>query len=767
MRIRTKFFIEFVTIAVTPVLIASLITFNESRKITRDLIFAEEMNSLEEECEKFDIFLEHYISKTRVISQLPPIQGIIRSMETGFDPADSSTIVQWKKRLIDIFTSYLANDPNIVQLRFINERGLELVRVDSRKGVISTTPDSSLQDKSNREYFLKTAQLKERDVWVSPIELNIERGKVEIPHLPVTRVCTPVFSKTDGTRCGMLILNISATYMLGQLIEEEHRNSSIFMIDENGYYLHHPVTEKIFGRQLEHGQNYFKDYGDGFRQISENDFSLHRDAGRKELRIWKKIFYNRSDTHHYWVLISLVKEQAIFSPITRLQWGITVLMGAMLLVVFVTAYRTSRSISLPIEQLKMNAGEVSKGNYAVRFNPHYIEKNDEIGELYRSMNDMTKKLIDANSFLEAEVARRIRDIHKSESQAQTVLDTVVDGIITIDEEGTIQTLNSGAEKMFGYRKEEIAGTNVNTLMPSPFREEHDSYIRNYKRTGRKKIIGGSHEVAGRRKDGTTFPMLLSIGETIVDGRSIFTGFARDITELKKVDEMKSEFISVVSHELRTPLTSIRGSLGLMNGGVTGVLPEKAKEMVTIAVRNSDRLIRLINDILDIEKIESGKMELHMEPLELMSVIRQNIASNNGYAKEYDVDFVIKDPLPDCMVEADQDALSQIITNLLSNSAKFSPRKGTVDIYVMKKDGIVRVSIKDYGPGISEEFQKKIFHKFAQSDSSDTRQKGGTGLGLSITKALVEKMNGTLSFETAPGFGTVFYFELPEWNGNGD
>jgi signal transduction histidine kinase len=225
--------------------------------------------------------------------------------------------------------------------------------------------------------------------------------------------------------------------------------------------------------------------------------------------------------------------------------------------------------------------------------------------------------------------------------------------------------------------------------------------------------------------------------------------------------MKNEFISVVSHELRTPLTSIRGSLGLIAGGATGVLPEKAKSMIDVAVRSTDRLVRLINDILDIEKIESGKMKFVLKPLEIESVVEQAIESTRAYGERLGIPFVLGSRLPGARIYADLDRLIQVLANLLSNAAKYSPSQGSVTVSLSRRSGMIRVAVTDTGPGIPEEFQGRIFQKFSQADSSDTRQKGGTGLGLNISKAIIEKHGGTIGFTTQKGAGTTFYFELPE------
>jgi DNA-binding response OmpR family regulator len=186
-------------------------------------------------------------------------------------------------------------------------------------------------------------------------------------------------------------------------------------------------------------------------------------------------------------------------------------------------------------------------------------------------------------------------------------------------------------------------------------------------------------------------------------------------------------------------------------------------MVDIAFNNSERLVRLINDILDMEKIESGKMVFEIAPTPLMPLIEQAIEANQSYAEQYGVALTLKHALPDAMANIDSDRTIQVLTNLISNAAKFSPRGSAVELSVVRLEGKIRVSVEDHGPGISEEFSSRIFQKFAQADSSDTRQKGGTGLGLSISKAIVERFGGELGFETEIGKGTTFYFDLPEWH----
>ncbi len=239
--------------------------------------------------------------------------------------------------------------------------------------------------------------------------------------------------------------------------------------------------------------------------------------------------------------------------------------------------------------------------------------------------------------------------------------------------------------------------------------------------------------------------------------------ARDqLDEQRRMERLKNEFISIVSHELRTPLTSIHGALGLINTGLGGELQPRARQLVDVAYRNSQRLVRLVDDILDLQKIESGAMAFQLHPLEVRPLLEQSIEANQSYAGRLGVALALAGAPAGVRVYGDADRLMQVMTNLLSNAAKFSPPGESVRVAAQRLDGAIRVSVTDRGPGIPEEFKERIFQKFAQADSSTTRDKGGTGLGLSITKAIVERLGGTIDFETDPATGTTFRFDLPEW-----
>lgn len=267
-----------------------------------------------------------------------------------------------------------------------------------------------------------------------------------------------------------------------------------------------------------------------------------------------------------------------------------------------------------------------------------------------------------------------------------------------------------------------------------------------------------HRVRNRLGEWRWIHSRAKVSERDATGQALrMTGTNADITAMKEVERVKNEFISTVSHELRTPLTAIIGSLGLVRETATDLDPDAAN-FLDMAYQNSERLSVLINDVLDLEKIESGQMTIDLRPLDLRRELEHAVRINQPYADIHGTRLRLL-PGEDFTVSADPDRLLQVLTNLLSNAAKFSPEGSEVEVSAARNGSAVRIAVRDRGPGIPESFRGSIFQRFERSDNSDTRRKGGTGLGLSICKALVERMNGSIGFESEPGKGTTFYFDL--------
>lgn len=360
----------------------------------------------------------------------------------------------------------------------------------------------------------------------------------------------------------------------------------------------------------------------------------------------------------------------------------------------------------------------------------------------------------------SQLKRQQARIREEETLHRALLDSSIDAIITIDQAGTIVRINPAAENMFGYTQRELLGSNVKILVPEPHRSQHNAYIHNFLRTGHSKIIGIGREVEAQCKDGRLIPCDLSITEVKLPDKRFFKGILRDISERKRIEQMKKEFIATVSHELRTPLTSISGSLKLLVSEVGAEMEPLAKELLEIACINSERLILLVNDILDIEKLESGSMKFDLKPERLPNLVELAVAANQGYAEQHATRIDIIENEVDADVLVDKHRFLQVLSNLLSNAAKFSPAGCPVQVQTSTSGDKVRVTVINRGRGIPEGFKDQIFKKFAQAEHSDSARKGGTGLGLCIAKGMIERMAGQIGYESEPGQGSHFYVELP-------
>ncbi len=483
----------------------------------------------------------------------------------------------------------------------------------------------------------------------------------------------------------------------------------------------------------------------------------------------------------------------------------------------------------------------------------------------------------------------IGNIEKSEARLKAVVETAVDGIITINDQGTIESFNSAAEHIFGYSLEEVIGQNVKMLMPKPFHGEHDTYLQNYLRTGKKKVIGIGREVFGRHKDGTKFPLELAVSEVRLAKQRMFSGIVRDITKRKQaeerqaqllaelniilssigdalicmdnnlnitrvnpsflklvgkkeeevlgkscrdvlkcmiekerdscaiecsskktlgkgtesnerfviqnsegkmitiesinsplmdsegkvigsvkamrdiskeveIDRMKTEFISTVSHELRTPLTSIEGYIDLILDGDTGEINELQREFLGIVFQSAERLENLINDLLDVEKIESGKIQMNLEEISLSNIVNTAVKTMKPAAEKKGLKL-ISEIGEGIEIYGDSDRMIQVLTNLISNAIKFT-KVGKVTVKLKLTNGNSETIVQDTGVGISRSDQKKLFTKFFRANDEYAREAGGTGLGLSIVKNIVEKCGGEIRVKSELNKGSEFRVIIP-------
>jgi PAS domain S-box-containing protein len=380
-----------------------------------------------------------------------------------------------------------------------------------------------------------------------------------------------------------------------------------------------------------------------------------------------------------------------------------------------------------------------------------------------------------------------REWHDTEERLRAILQTAVEGIITIDERGTVESMNPAAEKTFGYDAREVVGNNVKMLMPSPYREEHDTYMVNYVQTGHAKIIGIGREVVGQRKDGSVFPMDLAVSEVRLAGRRLFTGFVRDISERKKAEAHLAEMaqslaeknkeletiVYVASHDLRSPLVNIQGFSQELTRACTRLKARLTGETATALDKEATTLLgEDIPEALDfiqagVVKIDIllsgflrysrlGRAALRPECLNMNDMLAGIVRAMEFQIKQTAAAVQIGS-LPDCIGDATQ--INQVFSNLLDNALKYlDPRRpGVISVSGRVEDGRAVFEVRDNGIGIAREHQGKIFEIFHRLNPAASQ---GEGLGLTIAQRILERHNGRIWVKSQPGNGSVFFVSLP-------
>lgn len=506
------------------------------------------------------------------------------------------------------------------------------------------------------------------------------------------------------------------------------------------------------------------------------------------------LVFNRSP-YSGWSVVKSVPRANLIGDLWRtvgwLMATLMVLLGASLLLAWVMGGRISR----PLARLSMAARELDAGlptDLDLSENSYREVQilSDSLTSLLRNLLYNEAELTELNRTLERRVAQRthqvsqaLETLRQSEERVKSIVDTAQAALIGVDFNGRITDWNMQAEAMLGWARDDILGQPLTTLVPERFKNSIERSLSQFASTGSAAFTDTRFERLLLTKGGLELPTSVRIGLINRGKLKFFTAFVFDISDMKKMERLKSEFISTASHELRTPLTSIYASLDMLHSGMAGELPPDAAELLGIAHKSAERLVRLVNDVLDVEKIESSSMDYRKAQQPLWPLLEQAIAATQGYADQFAVKFVLSaqpaaapagesaDELgvkpatqtepQQAQVDVDADRIIQVVVNLLSNAAKFSPPGGAV-VTVQMRPGAsaVRVSVVDTGVGIIGTFRDRIFERFAQADSSDRRQKGGTGLGLNICKSIVEAHNGQIGFISEPGAGSEFYFDLP-------
>jgi PAS domain S-box-containing protein len=476
-----------------------------------------------------------------------------------------------------------------------------------------------------------------------------------------------------------------------------------------------------------------------------------------------------------WTVLVRQNVDDAYAPVRRLrEYGLAagVLLAALCSLAGVII---ARRITRPLDELARSAQRIRAGG-TLSIDPgrggyEEVEAlSDTLKVLVADLVRRRSELEHLNATLEERVDQRTLELEKalttvraSQQRIVNIIETAQDGFISVDLDGRITDWNSAAQAMLGWSRQEAVGRLLDELaIAERHRAASRLALQRFRDSGQLDLLGRRVERILVRRDGVEITAEMTVGLVGTGEGVFFSVFLHDVSERKEVERMKNEFVATVSHELRTPLTAISASLSLLADGMAGELPPDAQGLVGVANASSERLVRLIGDVLDIQKMEAGQMDYRRENLAVLPVVEAAVAAMDSFAAQAGVrlGFEAFEGAAGLHADIDRDRITQVLTNLLSNAIKFSDEGSEVLTFLDGDAGRLRITVVDHGAGIPASFRERIFQRFAQADGADSRRKGGTGLGLSICKTIVEEHGGRIWFESEEGEGTSFFVELP-------
>ncbi len=405
LNLQTKLVLLFLIFTIIPMVLSGYLFFQHQKQHLLQLMIREREAHIHQQATQFSILIDDTISQMTILAQLPAMQGLIRTRIDTIDPEDgSSRNIDWRDRLATSLTALVKTNPLILQARVLDERGQEIVRVNAVDGQAARVPEHELQNKNGREYFRKSVLLSPGQVYVSPIDLNVENGEIEIPYVPVMRFALPVHHARDDVRKSIIVLNMAMQNLLDQL--EQQENSSNILIHENGTSIFHPDPNKRFSRQINQGYNFFKEHPELKPILQQSDDGSYRDAVLKQYIIWKKIEYNHSDQTHYFYLISVVPESIFLGPLSQIKHSFIQIIILLFLLMIIASIVIARTVAQPITRIADASRRITHGERNVKITE--IKSSDELGELAMAFNQM----VDSRNAFEADLQRSNHELEQ-------------------------------------------------------------------------------------------------------------------------------------------------------------------------------------------------------------------------------------------------------------------------------------------------------------------------------------------------------------------
>lgn len=728
------FLVIFIPLATFSMLVAGYLFFQEVDD-QKDFIKADGITDVKSNSRAIERSLGGTVRNVLYLASDPEL---IRATTTSRTPENL-------QKLAASYVRYSAAHPTYYKIRWIDEQGMEVLIVKNMEGEVSLTDEKMFENKRDRYYFQQSVNLQMGEVYVSPLDLDVEQGKIFEPYLPVVRIATPVFDDKHR-RHGVLVVTLNARDLLARVNSNTtHSSLEAMLLNKEGYWLKSDHPGEEWGFMFNRPSTLAAKYPEAWGKISASEQGQFEDSNgiwsfetvyplkSGKNRISETVIPLRTSNNveqYYWKVVSYAPKNQVLNIHSRILRTTAIESIAALLLLLIGSW--------------------------------YFAK-------MRMSQLMARKELDVAATKHA-TEMATRDV---EARRYAILNTVADGIITFDALGVIEEFAANAEHVFGYRADEAAGKNISLLIPG-IRLDLIGRQANLMHDAVASAL--SQDIEGRRKDGSIFPMELAVSEVQLADQRYFTCMVRDISrrvkaqqeliaakqEADAASQAKGEFLANMSHEIRTPMNVIIGFSDICLKTEMDAVQRDYLEKVN---SSANSLLSILNDTLDYSKIESGKLEIEKSAFNLNEVLNKVSFSIALHTDEKRLAYLVDNRIdvPQSL-QGDALRLGQVLSNLAGNAVKFT-EAGEVEIKVgvekqMHGQVVLRFSVRDTGIGMSEQQIARLFQPFSQADPSTTRKYGGTGLGLAISRRLVELMGGRIRVESSPGKGSLFSLDLP-------
>jgi PAS domain S-box-containing protein len=664
------------------------------------------------------------------IKSTPVIKAVTNN---GFaNPSLPFELNNWKPVLADIFKAYMLSQKEIFQIRLISAKGLgmELVRVERKGHDVVITPESELQNKGHRDYFTNTLKLDNNQIYTSTIEPNVEEGVMELPIRLTRRYSTPLYYG-DGSPFAILVINIEATPLLEDIRQISNVGETIYITNSEDQFI-----------------------------VANEDFDVNASSLKENYR-WADFFQRSSN---------------IFSALNQ----------------NISAWKNKNGSFISAEALVLpNSGQVvGQLNIRPTLSTKTIFKDAIILLVKQMLIIFAFSILSLLLFyyswanntrmvITARVKKELDAQKQKDNMFESLTELSPEAMVIIDTTGTIVLINSQAEKLFGYHREQLVGQKINILLPRSVEHKHDSYVKSYLDQPLTRAMGMASHLSSRHANGSEFPVEVSLSPIQLDDKLLIASSIRNISERRdserklkqaiekaeSASQAKTTFLANMSHEIRTPLNAVIGLTHLLKADELSADQFKLVSHIQLAGKS---LLAIVNDILDLTKIEANEMVVVQAPFDLPQLLNDIYSLFSSQAEQKAIALSIQlDPDLPRIVDCDKKLLQQIITNLLSNAIKFT-NEGRITLKATRvseesvepDQHLVRFSIEDTGIGIAPGQHVKIFQAFNQAEEGINRRFEGTGLGLSIVDHLTKLLDGKVGVDSELGKGSTFWVELP-------